>query len=461
MTSPFANSRDPDFIYAAHQPSHLSPQIPSHSNSEVASIENYGYNRTRDGSEEDLFRGLNSYRVSGTRNHEFKTYLLDGKIEKPWTADKKYKAPRKGNWYILGGLLLAIALSAVVNWRIAVGVPNHEVRLPITIPSAPSINLSGVIKSNLTDLVRGHSTGQQLMAETPLLTKMDFTSFLLSQLRQPKLLKVNYTMAQKTAQYYAEECSRYSNISSHAIINPVRSARLTTQGAKSIKYGRVEVVAKVPKGDWLWPAIWMMPEDSVYGIWPLSGEIDIMESRGNARGYKNGGRETVSSTIHWGERNSVSVSSDLVELKHVRTDYSEGFHTFGLEWSEDYLYTFVDNRLQQVLYVDFKKQDLWQRGHFQGDYENGTLLTNPWYISGNKNAPFDQKFYLILNVAVGSRNGWFSDGVGSKPWVDGRDSAASDFYGARSEWEPSWGTGNERGLTVKNVKMWQQGKCST
>jgi len=114
--------------------------------------------------------------------------------------------------------------------------------------------------------------------------------------------------ANKTAQYYADECSRNSNISSHAIINPVRSARLTTQGAKWIQYGRVEVVAKLPKGDWLWPAIWMMPEDSVYGIWPLSGEIDIMESRGNARGYGSGGRETVSSTIHWGERNSVSVS---------------------------------------------------------------------------------------------------------------------------------------------------------
>jgi hypothetical protein len=46
-------------------------------------------------------------------------------------ADKKYKAPRKGNWYILGGFLLAVATSAVVNWRVAVGVPNHEVRLPI------------------------------------------------------------------------------------------------------------------------------------------------------------------------------------------------------------------------------------------------------------------------------------------------------------------------------------------
>jgi len=122
-------------------------------------------------------------------------------------------------------------------------------------------------------------------------------------------------------------------------------------------------------------------------------------------------------------------------------------HTFGLEWSEKYLYTWVDNQLQQVLYVDFKKQDLWDRGHFQGQFENGTLLTNPWYISGNNNAPFDQKFYLILNVAVGSRNGWFvyvltalgsfelpadtslhRDGVGDKPWVDGRDSSASDFY---------------------------------
>jgi beta-glucanase (GH16 family) len=108
--------------------------------------------------------------------------------------------------------------------------------------------------------------------------------------------------ANTNAQYYAEACTRNANTSSHTILNPVRSARLTTQGKKSIRYGRVEVVAKVPKGDWLWPAIWMMPEDSEYGIWPLSGEIDIMESRGNARGYRTGGRETVSSTIHWGKR---------------------------------------------------------------------------------------------------------------------------------------------------------------
>jgi beta-glucanase (GH16 family) len=72
-----------------------------------------------------------------------------------------------------------------------------------------------------------------------------------------------------------------SNETALTIINPVRSARLTTQGRQTLKYGKVEVVAKLPKGDWLWPAIWMMPQDSIYGVWPQSGEIDIMESRGN------------------------------------------------------------------------------------------------------------------------------------------------------------------------------------
>lgn len=51
-------------------------------------------------------------------------------------------------------------------------------------------------------------------------------------------------------------CSMYSNITAGTIINPVRSARLSTKGKKTIKYGKIEVIAKMPKGDWLWPAIW-------------------------------------------------------------------------------------------------------------------------------------------------------------------------------------------------------------
>ncbi len=70
-------------------------------------------------------------------------------------------------------------------------------------------------------------------------------------------------------------CSVSSQNSTKTVVNPVLSARINTKGKKTIAYGKVEVKAKLPRGDWLWPAIWMMPEDSVYGAWPLSGEIDV------------------------------------------------------------------------------------------------------------------------------------------------------------------------------------------
>ena len=59
------------------------------------------------------------------------------------------------------------------------------------------------------------------------------------------------------------------------VIPPVKSARLSTKGHYSIRYGKVEVRAKLPRGDWLWPAIWMLPVNNTYGPWPLSGEIDV------------------------------------------------------------------------------------------------------------------------------------------------------------------------------------------
>jgi len=94
-------------------------------------------------------------------------------------------------------------------------------------------------------------------------------------------------------------CSRSAPASGN-YINPIRSARLRTIKSFAFKYGRVEVKAKLPRGDWLWPAIWMLPKSAEYGIWPTSGEIDIMESRGNAMGYPAGGCNTFGSTLHWG-----------------------------------------------------------------------------------------------------------------------------------------------------------------
>ncbi|KAF2627591.1 glycoside hydrolase family 16 protein [Macroventuria anomochaeta] len=254
-------------------------------------------------------------------------------------------------------------------------------------------------------------------------------------------------------------CSIKSNVTLGHILPPARSARITTKGKKSIRYGRVEVVAKMPRGDWLWPAIWMMPEDSVYGVWPASGEIDIAETRGNNYTYPRG-RNVITSALHWGpdpQHDGYMTTYDTFFFKSNRLDFTDRFFTFGLEWTTDYIFMYVDNRLYRVFDLRFKgKEPFWEKGKFQGtSNSNGQLYTNPWLEAGNPIAPFDQKFYLSLKVAVGAQNGWFYNGKYNKPWVDGSASAARDFWNAKEQWLPTWGEGNDRGMTVKSVKMWQ------
>ncbi|CCA73142.1 related to beta-1,3-glucan binding protein, partial [Serendipita indica DSM 11827] len=71
-----------------------------------------------------------------------------------------------------------------------------------------------------------------------------------------------------------DACGVQPNRTEGVMIPPIRSARLTTKGKHNIAYGKVTVRAKLPRGDWLWPAIWMLPEENFYGEWPMSGEID-------------------------------------------------------------------------------------------------------------------------------------------------------------------------------------------
>ena len=132
----------------------------------------------------------------------------------------------------------------------------------------------------------------------------------------------------------AANCIAGTNLTNGTIVNPVKSARLNTKLGANIQFGRVEVTAQLPAGDWLWPAIWMLPRDKKYGDWPMSGEIDIMESRGNNWTYAQGGNNIVSSTLHWGP----NAANDAwwrnnVKRQALHTTYASGFHTFGLEVS--------------------------------------------------------------------------------------------------------------------------------
>jgi hypothetical protein len=83
-------------------------------------------------------------------------------------------------------------------------------------------------------------------------------------------------------------------------LNPVMSAKLTTKDSFNMKYGRVQVKAKMPAGKWIWPAIWLLPKDEVYGGWPTSGEIDLVEARGNDVASCPIGRNQFATTLHLG-----------------------------------------------------------------------------------------------------------------------------------------------------------------
>jgi beta-glucanase (GH16 family) len=149
------------------------------------------------------------------------------------------------------------------------------------------------------------------------------------------------------------------------------SGKVHTRNKQSFLYGRVEMRAKIPTGDGMWPAFWMMPQDNVYGGWAASGEIDIMESANSTT--------SVGGTIHYGGSwpNNVSTSGSY---SLGGANFADEFHIYAIEWEPDAIRWYVDG----VLY--------------------STKTSSQWYTNaapGNPQAPFDQAFYIILNTAVG------------------------------------------------------------
>lgn len=149
------------------------------------------------------------------------------------------------------------------------------------------------------------------------------------------------------------------------------SGRVNTQNKHDFKYGKFEVRAKVPSGKGFLPAFWMMPTDeNLYGQWPKCGEIDIMEVLGN-------NTDTTYSTLHFGEPHTQKQGSLTLD----NGDFSEEFHVFSCEWEPGQMRFYVDNQLI------FEENDWFTKKQGFGE------VTYP--------APYDQPFYIILNLAVG------------------------------------------------------------
>lgn len=149
------------------------------------------------------------------------------------------------------------------------------------------------------------------------------------------------------------------------------SGRINTQGKHDFTYGLFEARVKVPEGKGYLPAFWLMASDeNLYGQWPRCGEIDIMEVHGSAADKTYG-------TIHFGNPHKETQGSYTLP----DDSFSAGYHTFAVEWEPGKIKWYVDGLL-------FHTADDWY-SVTEGQGE----ITYP--------APFDQPFYMILNLAVG------------------------------------------------------------
>ena len=185
---------------------------------------------------------------------------------------------------------------------------------------------------------------------------------------------------------------------------PYTSARINTRYKADFKYGRFEVRAKLPSGQGSWPAFWMMPTDEVYGGWPRSGEIDIVESVNLKVPTEDGVESNIYGTLHYGKEWPNNDQSGKAYTFDQGVNPADDFHTYAIEWQEGEIRWYVDD----YLYATQRKSELlynangealalkhkgWYTEYF--DQTTGELETH-W-----DTAPFDQEFYLILNFAVG------------------------------------------------------------
>ena len=197
----------------------------------------------------------------------------------------------------------------------------------------------------------------------------------------------NYRWGNNEEQFYKKENAfvyndqlhivaiRERNVTEKEEVYEYSSARIVTKGKVFTTYGYFVARIKLPVGTGLWPAFWMLPENNYqHRWWPDSGEIDIMEARGripNAFG----------STIHTANANHQDIFRSK-EYNFNNSDISE-YHDYGVLWDENGFKFYIDG---EMFFEVTPSQ-----------YQNN----NAFYSDNSPQAPFDQPFHIIFNLAIG------------------------------------------------------------
>jgi len=150
--------------------------------------------------------------------------------------------------------------------------------------------------------------------------------------------------------------------------NAYTSGRVLTKGKQNFQFGRIDVRAKLPQGKGVWPAIWMLGSDIDQNNWPKCGEIDMMELRGQAP-------TEILTTMHFADN---AGSHAQAGIDHVKlpggANFADDFHLYSVVRSKDQIRFFLDDKL----YYTFTSSNV-----------------------GSYNYPFNNNFFVVLNVAVG------------------------------------------------------------
>jgi beta-glucanase (GH16 family) len=165
------------------------------------------------------------------------------------------------------------------------------------------------------------------------------------------------------------------------------SAKIRTRGRFNQKYGRFEFRARLPQGKGYWPAFWLMPEDAAYGAWAASGEIDVMENKG-------ANPSNVLGTIHFGGTFPRNTFSHGPPYKFPAGDSVTNFHLYAVEWTSHAIRWYVDDHL-------YETQTAW----WSSGGPDGAAVHPPYP------APFNQPFFVIMNLAVGGNFDGNPDGT--------------------------------------------------
>lgn len=177
------------------------------------------------------------------------------------------------------------------------------------------------------------------------------------------------------------------------------SGKVRTRGLASWQYGRFSARMKLPDGQGTWPAFWMMSEDEVYGTWPLSGEIDIMEAinlETPCADCPGGIERRTSGALHFGSAIPDNTYLYLDTTIDVEIGPSDAWRVYAVEWAEGSMQWFVDDQIFMRI-----ESDAW--------------FTTAPSAEGRPHAPFDQPFYLMMNLAVGGNLAEKKNGAGFDP----------------------------------------------